>query len=72
MWLLSHGVQERGQVTDVLDEECAVREHFAGSQPVRADERGAHPVGDRGADIVFEVVADEQHLAGRRSGGGEH
>jgi hypothetical protein len=46
----------------VADEECAVREHFAGSEPVRADERSAHPVGDRGADIVFEVVADEQHL----------
>jgi hypothetical protein len=61
MWLVSHGVQERGQVADVLDEQRAVREHFAGSEPVRADERAAHPVGDRGADIVFEVVTDEQH-----------
>jgi hypothetical protein len=37
---------------------------------VRADERGAHAVGDRGGDVAVEVVAGEQHLPGRRPGGG--
>lgn len=69
--LVSHGLQERGQFTDVFDEQHAVGKGLSLPQSLRADEDGSHAVGERRDDVALEVVADEQHLAGRCSSGGE-
>ena len=61
-WPASPGFQERGKFPDVADQRHSVREFFARTQPVRADEGGLHGVGERTGDIACEVVTDEKHL----------
>jgi hypothetical protein len=56
----------------VPDEQSAGGERLTGPQPFRADERGTHAEGKQGDDVALKAVADEQHLAGRCLGRGEH
>lgn len=47
-------------------------EFFCRAESLRPDEDGLHAVRDRPGHVAGEVVADEQHLAGRASGSGQH
>jgi len=62
--------QQLWKLPDVADEEYVTVKFFPRAQPVRADENGAHAVGERPDDIAGEAVADKQRLFRRGSGGG--